>query len=119
MSGSLSRIWFINTYETSATGIISYIDEIEVTQTYMIQRSCQVFRTASMCQISISRMSSEKFFLLSQCVFHGVPSINILLTPVDHPDESQLQWVCPPGQDIQRVCARIHQVEFRQHSDGS
>jgi hypothetical protein len=65
-----------------------------------------------MGQISVSRMSGKELFLLPQSILHRVSSVDILLAPVDHSDETEFERVGSTGQDIQSVRASVHQVEL-------
>lgn len=85
----------------------------------MVQRLCQVLCPASVCEISICRMISEKLFLLPEGLLHRQPSIDILLTPIDNPNKSKLQRIRPSRQDIQRIRSGIHQIELGEHANRS
>ena len=85
----------------------------------MVQRPSQVLCSTPMSKVPVRRMSSEKLFLLSQRVLHRVTSVDILLTPVHHPNETELQGVSSTRQDVQGIRAGVHQVQLCEDSDGS
>lgn len=85
----------------------------------MVQRLCQVFCPASVCEISIRRVISEELFLLPESLLHRQPSIDILLTPIDNPNKPKLQRIRPSRQDIQRVRPGIHQIELGENPNRS
>lgn len=55
-------------------------------------------------------MRFEEFRLRFQSILHTFLCIDILLTPVDYTNETQLQGVNSAGQDIQRIGTRVHEV---------
>ena len=63
----------------------------------MVESARQVLCSASMSQIPVSRMSGKEFFLLPQSILHRVPSIDILLAPVDNSDETEFERVSSTG----------------------
>lgn len=72
-----------------------------------------------MSDISVSRMVLEELRLVLKGGIHRQASVDILLTPVNHADEAQFEWIHPPCEYIQRVGASIHQVQLCEYSDGS
>ena len=47
----------------------------------------------------------------------SLPVVDVLLTPMHDANETELEGVCPPGQDIVSVCPRIHEIELGKNSD--
>ena len=79
---------------------------------YRVESLCEVFCPASMRQIPINRMISEKLFLFRPGILHWQVVGYILLTSVDHTDKTEFEGISSASQYLKSVCTRIHQVEF-------
>jgi len=80
--------------------------------THLVQRPCQVLAALLMRDIPVGLVGSKEFLLLVQCRGHGLLRIDVLLTPIHDANETELEGVCPPGQDMVSVSPRIHEIEL-------
>ena len=83
----------------------------------LVESFRQEFRPATMRNVPVPGMVPEKLFLGPELVVHRFLGIDVLLTPADDPDESQLEGVHAPRQNVERVRAGVHQVELGQDAD--
>ena len=70
-----------------------------------------------MGNVAVCRSLSEEGLLTLQCFFQAFTAGDILLTPVDDPDEAEFQRIDTAGENFQSICAVVHKVELREHSD--
>lgn len=67
-----------------------------------------------MRQIPINRMALKKLLLFPARILHRDIRHDILLTAIDDADKAELEGVRPASEDIERIRARVHEVEFCQ-----
>ena len=67
--------------------------------------------------VPILRMGPEELGLAFKCVWHALVGVDVPLRAVDDADEAQPERVHAPREHIERVCARVHQVELREDAD--
>jgi len=67
--------------------------------------------------IPILRMAPEKLGLALERVGHALVGVDVPLRAVHDADEAQLERVHAPREHVERVRARVHQVELRQDTD--
>ncbi len=63
-----------------------------------------------MRNIPVRMMVFEEFALGICGIAHVFAGIDILLTSVHDTDEPELQWIDTPGEDVQSVRPRVHEV---------
>lgn len=63
-------------------------------------------------------MELEKFSLSTESIRKGLVSLNVLLGPIDHTNESKLQRVNPSRKNLKGVGAVIHKIQLGQHTNG-
>ena len=87
------------------------------TATHLIQGFRQVFGSIFVRNITVCGMILEEFRFAFQRVAHAFFRVDVLLTAVDDADETQLQWIYTPSEDIQRVRTGIHKVQFCEYTN--
>jgi hypothetical protein len=85
--------------------------------THLIERLCEKLRPIPMRDIAVLRMALEKVRLRIERVSHALVDVDVLLRAVYDADEAELERVHAPRQYVERVRARVHQVELRQDAD--
>ena len=76
-----------------------------------------MLRAVLECDVPILRMTSEELRLALECVGHALVAVDIPLRAVHNADEAQLERVHAPREHVERVCARIHQVQLGEDPD--
>ena len=69
------------------------------------------------CDVPILWMGPEEYGLAFERVSHALVGVDVPLRAVDDADEAQLERVHAPREHVERVGARIHQVELREDAD--
>jgi len=69
------------------------------------------------CDVPILRMGPKEHSLAFERVRHALVGVDVPLRAVDDADEAQLERVHTPREHVERVCARVHQVELREDTD--
>lgn len=85
----------------------------------MVQAFCQILSTTPVCQVPVSRVVPEEFLLFPKSIFHRDIRIDVLLTPVDDSNESQLERIRSAGQDLESIGTGVHEIELGKNTDGS
>jgi len=62
--------------------------------------------------IPVRRMVFEKLRLVVERILHALFRVDVLLATVDDTDETEFKRVNASGEDLKRVGAGIHEVEF-------
>lgn len=83
----------------------------------LIERLGEELGTAAMCNIAVPGVIPEELGLRLELLVHRLARVDILLTAVDDPDESQLERVHSPGEDVESIRTRIHEIELGENSD--
>ena len=61
----------------------------------------------------------EEFFLTIPSVRHALLRVDVLLTAIDYTNETQLERIHSPGENIQGISTSIHEVQFSQNTNRS
>ena len=86
---------------------------------YLVQRFGEISRSIFMRNIPIRRMTTEKLILAFQRVRQTFLSVDVLLASVNNTDEAKFERINAASEDIKRIGAGIHEVEFGEDSNGS
>ena len=86
-------------------------------QQHRIQLFLKVLRPVLMRDIPIRRMAPKEFLFGRESVGHVLLGVDVLLRAVHDADEAELERVDASGEDVERVRARVHEVELREHAD--
>ena len=70
-----------------------------------------------MSNVTVGQSLSEERLLALQRFFQAFTDRDVLLTPVDDPDESEFQRIDTTGEDFESICAMVHEVELGEYSD--
>jgi hypothetical protein len=108
ISGSLSRIWLIKTYKVCQRIVYHKIKHI----TNLVKGLCKVLSAILVRDIAVSRVVTEKLCLAIACIRHRLFRVDILLTTVHDTNEAEFEGVDATGEDIERICTRIHEIEL-------
>lgn len=68
--------------------------------------------------VSVRGMVPEEIGLGLQGLIHGLVALDILLRSVDHANPAELERVDPTRQDVQGVCAVVHEIDFCEDTNG-
>ncbi len=64
-------------------------------------------------------MVAEVLRFAVQGILHAFLSVDILLATINNADKAKFEGIHATGEDVERVRARIHEVEFRQNANGA
>ena len=67
--------------------------------------------------IPVGRVILEEFSLVFYRILQTFVGVNVLLTPIDNSNESELEGIHTTSQNIESIRAGVHQVQLGQHSD--
>ncbi len=67
--------------------------------------------------VAVRGVRAEEVVLRLMRVRERLLRVDVCLRAVDDADEAQLERVHAPGQDVERVGARVHEIKFRKHAD--
>lgn len=85
--------------------------------TYLVERLGEELCPAAVRDVAVPGVVAEELGLLVELLVHRLVLVDVRLAAVHHADEAQLERVHPPGEDVERVRASVHEVQLRQHSD--
>ena len=86
-------------------------------QTNLIERLCEKLRPVPVRDIAVLRMTLEEVGLAIERVGHALFDIDVLLRAVHDANKAKLEGVHAPRKHVERVRARIHQVELGQYAN--
>ena len=69
--------------------------------------------------IRLEAVAPEELGLGLERVRHGLLDVDVRLRAVHDADEAELERVHAPGEDVERVRACVHEVEFGEDADGA
>ena len=72
-----------------------------------------------MRDVPICRMALEELALALPRILHALFQVDVLLAPVHHPDEAELERVNASGEYVEGVRAGVHKVELGENADGA
>ncbi len=78
----------------------------------LIECLSQVLGAASYRDISIGWMMFEEVCFGLEGFRHWLVCLNILLRSIDHTDEAKLEGINSAREDVQRICAMVHQIQL-------
>lgn len=83
-----------------------------------IQRPRQVLGATATRNVTVGRVVSEEVGLGLESLVHWLVPLDVLLRPVYHTNEAQLEGVHTAGEYVQCVCAMVHEVDLGEDADG-
>lgn len=84
---------------------------------YLVESTCKVLRSVLMSDIPIRGMILEELCFTVQGIFQTLSHVDVGLTTIDDPNESQLQRIDTTCEYIESVGASIHEIQLCQDTD--
>jgi hypothetical protein len=91
----------------------------DMIQQHLVQGLGQMLGAVPMGYIPIRGMTLEEIGFGLERVSHGFFRVDVLLAPVDEADETEFERVDASGEDVERVGAGVHEIEFGEDADGA
>jgi hypothetical protein len=86
---------------------------------HRIQSLGQVFCSVLVRDMPVSGMVYKELLFAFKGVSHALLGVDISLTSVHDAYKSKFQGINATGENVQRIRARVHEVEFGEDTDGS
>ena len=84
---------------------------------HLVQRLRQISRPVLVRDVAVRGVGPEELALALERVAQRLLRVDVRLRAVHDADEAQLERVHAPREDVERVRARVHQVELGEHAD--
>ena len=84
---------------------------------YLVQCLGQESCATSVCNVPIPWVRLEVLFFGSKGICHSLVLLYVCLAAVDNTNKAELEQVDATSQDVERVCALVHQVELGEYTN--